>query len=108
MTPLLLAALALSDAQGAAAAPPKDRWFGVDKVKHLFVSAFVQSAAFAGARAANMSVSNAHAAAGVTTAIIGLGREVHDKRRNKPFSFKDLTWDAAGGAGAAALLNKTR
>ena len=89
-------------------APPKDRWFGVDKVKHLFVSAFVQSAAFSAARGAKLSVSNAQAVAGVTTAIAGIGREVHDKRLGKPFSFKDLTWDAAGGLAAAALLNKTR
>ena len=92
----------------ALAGPPKDRWFGADKVKHLFVSAFVQSAAFSAARAANLSVSNAHVAAGVVTGAIGIGREVHDKRLGKPFSLKDLTWDAAGGVGAALVLNKTR
>lgn len=88
------------------AEPPKDRWIGVDKVKHFFVSAFVQSAAFSVARAAKLS--NAQAAAGVATGAVGIGREIHDKRLGKPFSVKDLTWDAAGGIAAAAMLNKTR
>ena len=92
----------------ALAAPPKDGWFGVDKVKHLFMSAFVQSAAFSAARAAKLSIPNAQAAAGIATGVVGIGREIHDKRLGKPFSLKDLTWDAAGGLGAAALLNKTR
>lgn len=90
------------------AVPPRDRWFGADKVKHLFVSAFVQSAAFSAARAARLPRSNAHAAAGVVTAVVGIGREIHDKRAGKPFSLKDLTWDAAGGVGAAVLLKRTR
>jgi putative lipoprotein len=90
------------------AAPPKDGWFGVDKVKHFFMSAFVQSAAFSAARAAKLSVTNAQAVAGVTTAVVGIGREIHDKRVGRPFSVKDLTWDAAGGVAAARLLNKTR
>ena len=105
---LLAATLTLSPANGMFAAPPKDRWFGADKVKHLFMSAFVQSAAFSAARAAKLSVSSAQVAAGVTTSVVGIGREIHDKRRGRPFSLKDLTWDAAGGVGAAVVLNKTR
>lgn len=111
MTRLPVAAfLILSAAHTAQAqpSPQKDRWIGVDKVKHLFMSAFVQSAAFSVARAAKLSVSNAQVAASVATAVVGIGREVHDKRVGKPFSFKDLAWDAAGGVAAAALLNKTR
>jgi uncharacterized protein YfiM (DUF2279 family) len=103
----LLAAVLLA-APPAQPAPSRDRWFGVDKVKHLFMSAFVQSAAFSAARAAKLSVSNAQSAAGVATGVVGIGREIHDKRLGKPFSLKDLTWDAAGAVAAAALLNKTR
>jgi uncharacterized protein YfiM (DUF2279 family) len=90
------------------ALPPKDGWFGVDKVKHFLVSAFVQSATFSAARAAKVPRSNAHALAGVSTAVAGIGREVHDRRRGRVFSVKDLAWDAAGGVAAAALMHGTR
>ena len=91
------------------ASPPRgDRWIGTDKVKHFFMSAFVQSAAFSVARAAGASHSSAQAIGGVTTGALGIGREVHDKRVGKIFSVKDLAWDAAGGVSAAALLRRTR
>ena len=90
------------------AAPPKDGWFGVDKVKHFLVSAFVQSATFSAARAAKVPRPNAHVLAGVSTAAAGIGREVHDRRRGRVFSAKDLAWDAAGGLAAAAMMNGTR
>ena len=90
------------------AVPPKDSWFGADKVKHFFVSAFVQSASFSAARALGASNSSAQTFAGVTTAAIGIGREVHDRRRGRIFSVRDLAWDAAGGVAAAALLRRTR
>ena len=89
-------------------APPTDRWFGVDKVKHFMISAFVQSAAFSAARAAGVNRPNAQLLAGVSTAVVGIGREVYDRRQGKVFSVKDLTWDAAGGLAAAAILNGTR
>lgn len=90
------------------AAPPKDRWFGTDKVKHFFMSAFVQSAGFSAARALGASNSGAQVAGGVATAVVGIGREVHDRRVGRIFSVRDLTWDAAGGVAAAAVLRRTR
>ena len=90
------------------AAPPGDKWFGTDKVKHFFMSAFVQSATFSAARAAGASNSNAQVIGGVATGVVGIGREVHDRRRGRIFSGKDLAWDAAGGAAAATLLRRTR
>lgn len=88
--------------------PPRDAWFGADKVKHFFMSAFVQSAAFSAARAAGASNSTAQVSGAFATAVAGIGREVHDRRRGKVFSVKDLAWDAAGGVAAAALLKRTR
>jgi uncharacterized protein YfiM (DUF2279 family) len=102
------AALVVPEVVAAQAAPRRDGWFGVDKVKHFFMSALVQSAAFSAARTVKLSRSNAHVVASVSTAVVGIGREVHDKRVGRPFSFKDLTWDAAGAASAARLLNTTR
>lgn len=90
------------------AAPPGDKWFGTDKVKHFFMSAFVQSATFSAARAAGASNSGAQGIAFVATGVVGIGREVHDRRRGKIFSVKDLAWDAAGGVSAATLLRRTR
>jgi uncharacterized protein YfiM (DUF2279 family) len=90
------------------AIPPRDSWFGTDKVKHFFMSAFVQSAAFSAARALGASNSSAQAIGGVTTGVMGIGREVYDRRRGRIFSVKDLAWDAAGGVAAAGLLRRTR
>jgi uncharacterized protein YfiM (DUF2279 family) len=90
------------------ASPPGDKWFGTDKVKHFFMSAFVQSATFSAARAAGVSSSNAQMIGGVATGVVGIGREVHDRRLGRIFSVKDLAWDAAGGVSAAALLRRTR
>lgn len=90
------------------ASPPGDKWIGTDKVKHFFMSAFVQSATFSVARAAGASNSSAQAIGGVTTGMIGIAREIHDRRAGKIFSVKDLAWDAAGGVSAAALLRRTR
>lgn len=85
-----------------------DRWFGSDKVKHFLMSAFIHSATFSVSRAAGLSRSNAQATAGVTSAAFGIAKEIHDKRNSRPFSGKDLVWDAGGAATAAALLNRTR
>ena len=90
------------------AAPARDSWFGPDKIKHFFMSAFIQSGAYSAMRATGMPHSNAQAVAGVTTMSFGLVREVHDRRTGRAFSLRDLAWDAAGATAAAALLNGTR
>ena len=88
--------------------PATDRWFAPDKVKHFFVSAFIQSATFSTVRVAKASRSNAQLIAGVTSTAFGIGKEIHDRRTSKQFSAKDLVWDGAGALTAAALLNGTR
>jgi uncharacterized protein YfiM (DUF2279 family) len=99
--------LALS-AAALLALPPKDSWFGADKVKHFFMSAMVQSVTYSAARAAGVSQASAQAIGGVTTGVVGLGRELHDRRQGRIFSVKDLVWDAGGGVAAASLLRRTR
>lgn len=89
-------------------APPGDAWFGADKVKHFFLSALIQSAAYSAARTAGLERSAGQIAGGVVVAGFGLGKELHDRRSAKPFSVRDLAWDAAGGVAAAALLNGAR
>jgi uncharacterized protein YfiM (DUF2279 family) len=89
-------------------APPGDSWFGADKVKHFFLSALIQSATYSAARTVGLERSAGQIAGGVMVAGFGLGKELHDRRSAKPFSVRDLAWDAGGGVAAAALLNGTR
>jgi uncharacterized protein YfiM (DUF2279 family) len=88
--------------------PGGDRWFAPDKMKHFFMAAFVQSASFSALRAAKMSKSSSLATASALTAGVSIGKEIHDRQSGGEFSFKDLTWDAAGMAAGAALSQHTR
>ena len=101
--PILVVALHL----GRPALPP-DRWFGPDKVKHFFMSAFIESVTYSGLRGVRVEHGAALAAASVVTAGFDVGKEVHDWRVRRQFSVRDLTWDAAGGLTAAALLTHTQ
>jgi len=83
-------------------------WFGADKLKHFTLSAFVHSATFSLARAARIDRAASQWTAAGTTMTIGVLKEMHDRRSNKPFSVQDLLWDAAGSWTAASLLNGTR
>lgn len=89
-------------------APPGDPWVGADKVKHFLMSAFVQSVVYSGARAAGLDSAPAQASAGAATLAIGVWKERRDAAQGKPFSVRDLSWDAAGMLAAAALLNGAR
>ena len=113
---LLIACLCGSDpkpvlrvpSQPVAQQRSQDRWFGPDKVKHFLMTAFIQSASFSAGRAAGASRSNAQLIGGVSSAAFGIGKEVQDRRNAKPFSLRDLVWDASGALTAASLLNGTR
>jgi putative lipoprotein len=84
-------------------APPADAWLGEDKLKHFFMSAFIQSMGYSSLRAAGVAHPLALAGASATTATFGIGKEVWDAHGHGTPSGKDLAWDAAG-AGAATLL----
>lgn len=83
--------------------PPKDHWFGADKLKHFFVSAFTQTVAYSALQAAKVRHDPALVGATAVTALVSVAKEVHDRRTTGLFSVRDLVWDAAG-AGAATLL----
>lgn len=86
----------------------RDRWFGADKIKHFFVSAFIESVAFSLAQAAGANRSTALASGIGAAAVVGVGREIHDRRKpGNRFSYRDLVWDAAGAGSAALLLSRT-
>ena len=86
----------------------KDTFFGPDKVQHFFVSAFLQSFTYSALRATKVSHQSSLAGATVTSALFGLGKEVHDKRGYGLFSLRDLAWDAGGIGTATLLIGHTR
>ena len=85
-----------------------DSWFAIDKVKHFFMSAFIESVSYSALQAAHANHRPALAGAIGITAAFGLGKEIHDYRNPKNhFSIRDLTWDAIGAGAGLVLLSHT-
>lgn len=101
----LLAALVFPQTKSAVAF--QDPWFSPDKAKHFLVSGFIESASFAGMETIGVSRKSSMAGAIAITGALSLMREIHDKRTKNQFSFRDLTWDLAGGLAAYVLLRHT-
>ena len=72
------------------------------------MSAFVTSGAFSGMRLTGMHRHPALNPAIGIAAGVGVGKEVYDRFSGGDPSFKDLAWDGAGIAAAAALLHQTK
>jgi uncharacterized protein YfiM (DUF2279 family) len=90
------------------AAVTRDSWFGIDKIKHFFISAFIESVSYSALQAAHVNRRPALAGAIGVSAAFGVARELHDKRTpGNHFSYRDLTWDALGIAAGAVMLNRT-
>ena len=95
-------------AQAAAAQRHPDAWIGIDKVKHFFMSAFIESVSYSALQAMNLHHRPALGSAIGITLGLGVGREIHDKRTpGNIFSVRDLTWDAIGIGAGAVLLSHT-
>jgi len=92
----------------AQTAVARDSWFGVDKLKHFFLSAFATSVSYSALQAAGANRSTAMTGAIASSLALGVARETYNLRTTKLFSLKDLTWDAMGTAAAATMLNHTR
>jgi len=92
----------------AQAAVARDSWFGVDKIKHFFLSAFITSVSFSAIQATGANKKTAMTGAVGASLAVGVTREIYNRRTTRLFSFKDLTWDAVGTAAAATMLNQTR
>jgi uncharacterized protein YfiM (DUF2279 family) len=86
----------------------RDRWFGIDKLKHFFMSAFIESVSYSALQAARVNHRAAMTGAIGITAAFGIAREIHDSRNPKNhFSVKDLSWDALGAGAGVVLLSHT-
>jgi putative lipoprotein len=92
---------------GSSATRPDDGWFSTDKVKHFLTSAFVQSLAYGSLRGVGASHGTALLGATITTAAVGVGKEVYDARSGGDPSVRDLAWDAAGAGAVSLLLSHT-
>jgi uncharacterized protein YfiM (DUF2279 family) len=99
----MLALLLAFRLHGPGEHPAGDSWFGVDKVKHFFMGAFVQSVAYSAVRATGANHTVSLVAASGVTAGVSLGKEIWDAHGNGTPSGRDLAWDALG-AGVATLL----
>ena len=84
-----------------------DSWFGQDKTRHFFLSAFVQSVSYGSLRGMGMAHGSAIAGASLTTAATSMGKEFRDRRVTGTFSTRDLVWDAAGAGSMTLLLHRT-
>jgi uncharacterized protein YfiM (DUF2279 family) len=82
-------------------------WFAPDKAKHFFTSAFVQSVAFSGLRAARVGKTGSLVGATVVSGTVAVGKEWYDSRCGGDPSVKDLAADGAGILAASLLLGHT-
>ena len=87
-------------------APSVDPWFGADKAKHFFLSAFVQSVAYSTLRSTRLSPAASTAGATIVWATVSVSKELSDPRQGRSVSPRDLSWDAAGAATASLLLRR--
>lgn len=85
-----------------------DGWLGADKLKHFFITAFVQSLTYSAAQAAGADRGDAMRASIAVAAGVAIGREVYDGRVKGRFSIPDLVWDAGGSLAATAMLRRTK
>lgn len=86
----------------------RDSWFGIDKIKHFFMSAFIESVSYSALQAARVNHRSAMAGAIGVTAVFGVGREIHDSwSPHNIFSVRDLSWDAIGAGAGVVLLSHT-
>ena len=84
----------------------RDPWFGRDKLLHFTASMLIQSTAHTVFRSRGADFYQASVGAGLVTATAGIGKELWDMQGHGDASFRDLTWDAIGGASGAVLMRQ--
>ena len=105
LAPVLLL-LTLQTAPLQQRARAQDRWIAEDKARHLVTSMVAVGFGYSGARLVSLKGDEALIAAAAGAAAAGILKEVYDKRSGKPFSLRDLAWDAVGiGLGLVLVSN---
>jgi len=87
---------------------PQDAWIAEDKFQHLGMSAAITTFSYGSARLAGVERGPALTMSIVAAATAAIGKEIYDRRAGRPFSFKDLFWDALGTAAAVMMLESAR
>jgi len=82
-----------------------DKWLAPDKLKHFFMSAFIESASYSALRAVRINRHDALVSAAGIAVSAGVAKEIHDSWTEEEFSTRDLAWDLAGSAAGAAFLS---
>lgn len=85
----------------------RDRWLGEDKLKHFTMSYGITAFAYAGARTAAGHDASVGVAIGAGAAA-GILKELYDRTHGRPFSLRDLLWDAAGVAAGYVMIKNTK
>jgi uncharacterized protein YfiM (DUF2279 family) len=85
-----------------------DSWTGEDKFRHAAASWAAMVFTYAAARAVHDDSDTAIAIAVPVTVSFGIAKEVADRRRGGPFSFRDLAADALGAGAAWLFLREVR
>jgi uncharacterized protein YfiM (DUF2279 family) len=85
----------------------RDRWVAEDKLKHFTMSYGITMFAYAGGRMLTGHNTSAGLALGASGSA-GILKEIYDRKHDKPFSLRDLTWDLAGIAAGYALIKNAR
>ena len=85
-----------------------DSWTGEDKFRHAAASWAAMVFTYAAARAVHDDSDTALAVAVPVTAAAGIAKEIVDRRRGGPFSFRDLAADALGAGAAWLFLREVR
>ena len=113
MNPLGFALLVQLATAGPVIAPPAlsgspaDEWLAEDKVKHMMMSTALVGFAHAGSRIL-IDARPALVAAAASGVAAGIWKEWRDRRSGRPFSARDLVWDALGIGIGLALVTKAR
>lgn len=77
--------------------PMRDDWFGQDKFLHFSASASITGLTYhVYVCRLNGDEDRGEVYAVSLTAVLGLAKEIYDKKRKDQFSWKDLFWDGLG------------
>jgi uncharacterized protein YfiM (DUF2279 family) len=103
----LVAAMLLAQVSDVGA-QERDTWFGPDKVKHFFLSGFAYTAGHGTLSLVRARSDLVEPLALSGAVVLGLGKELSDRRRGHRISMRDLLWNAAGTGAAFVLMRRTR
>jgi uncharacterized protein YfiM (DUF2279 family) len=84
-----------------------DPWFSADKYLHFYFSATLTGLGYhVYADRMNGDENRGKVISVSLTALLGLGKEIYDKKKKNLFSWKDLAWDGLGiAAGYLLFIN---